>query len=312
MLKKIRDFLLEMLFAPSGPTLLVFCIMLLLSIFNLINTKLLLSSNALLLLMVPISFLLPLFPFWLSRGGKKYVPTHHLELPKKAHIKVILLSGLTLIFGSTLLKLFFIGERYTEFHLYQTFFANRSGNIFNDIYLLLAFCIVPPLFEALVFRGVFITEHDRRGRLSATIVSSLFFALLGFDFAELPQRFFMGALLCAVLYATESIAATAALHIVYNFYAVFVEPTLISLKSVSSSYELFLYGWAICALLCVFLLLLSLSKLYKKYSHDRFGENFVRSTPKERTLWHLVELLLSIPALACYVLFAVVTMLVTI
>lgn len=307
MLKKVRDFLLELLFSPSGTSLLAFAIMLLLSIFNLINTTLLLSSNWLMLISIPISFGAPLFIFWLSRGGKKYIPTLNLELPKRVHLPSILLATLLLISGSTLFKFLFIEGKYTELSLYGTFFAHRNGSILNDIYLVLAFCLVPPLIEGLVFRGALITETDRRGRLSATVFSSVLYALLGFSLEELPQRLFMSAILCIVLYATSSIATTVAIHIVYNFYAVFFEPTLISLKNVSANYELFAFLLAIFTLAVAFLLFSHLSRLYRKYSHDRFGESFVRSTPRERTLWHLVELLLSIPSLACYVIFIIVT-----
>ncbi len=312
MLKKIRDFFLEMLFAPSGTALLVFASMLLLSIFNLINTTLLLSGNWLMLLMIPIAFGIPLFLFWLSRGGKKYIPSLALELPKKVHIPSILFSTLLLISGSTLLKFIFIDGKYTEFSLYGTFFAHRNGNLFNDLYLLLAFCIVPPVIEGLVFRGVCITENERRGRFAATVFSALFYSLIGFSFEEFPQRLFMGVLLCMMLYATNSIATTVAIHIVYNFYAVFVEPTLISLKNVSANYELFAFLLTIFTLVMAFLLFSHLSRLYRKYSHDKFGENYIRSTPRERAFWHLVELLLSIPALACYVLFIVVSIIVNI
>lgn len=310
MLKKIKEFLLDMLFAPSGTALLAFCVMLLISIFNLLNTTLFLGSNATMLLFIPLAFGVPTFFFWLSRGGRKYIPTQHLELPKKIHIPTILFSSLVLCLGSTLINLIFIDGKYTDFSLYNAFFASRNGNIFNDLYLVLAFCIVPPIFEGLVFRGIFITENERRGRLATTLFSALFFALLSFDAPIFPQRFFMGALLCIVLFATESIATTVALHVLYNFYAVFVEPTFIALKNVSSNFALFAYGWAILTLVAIFFLLSHLSRLYRKYSHDKFGESFVRSTPRERTFWHLVELSLSIPAIACYVLYIIVTLII--
>lgn len=301
-----------MLFAPSGAAFLVFAIMLLLSLFNLINTTLFFSGNELMLLMIPIAYALPFFIFWLSRGGKKYIPTIHFELPKRVHIPTIIFSTLLMLSGSLLLKILIFEGKYTEFSVYNTFWAHRNGSFWNDLYLVLGFCILVPLAEGIVFRGALIKEYDRRGRLTSTVVSSLLFALIGFNFDELLPRFFLGALLCAVLYATESITLTVAMHIVYNLFAVFFEPTLVAIKNVSSNFELFTFMVAIFSLLMAVCLLSHLSRLYKKYSHDKFGENTVRSTPNKKTFWNVAELLTSIPAIACYVLFVIVSIILAI
>jgi membrane protease YdiL (CAAX protease family) len=252
--------------------------------------------------------LVPFFLFGATRGGKKYIPTLNFSLPKKYHIPTILWSALFLMLGSTLLKLALVSGKYTEFPLYNAFFAHRNGNVFNDIYLVFAFCIIPPVLEGLIFRGSLLREHDKRGRMTATVFSSLFFALLDFDFELLIPKFFIGVVLCIVLYATDSIATTIALHVIYNFFAVFVEPTFISIKNVSSNVELFTFIVAILTLIIAFFLFSHLSRLYRKYSHDKFGDNFIRSTPRERTFWHLVELFTSIPAIACYVLYVIITL----
>ena len=84
-------------------------------------------------------------------------------------------------FGSTFLKLAFIEGKYVEFPLYSTFFAHRNGKLFTDLYLVLSFCIIPPVLEGLIFRGVIIKEHENKGRMTVTIFSAFFFALLGFS-----------------------------------------------------------------------------------------------------------------------------------
>lgn len=312
LLKKARDILLEMLFAPSGTGLLTFTIMLLLSFFNLINTTLFFSGNGWMLLMLPIAFVLPFLFFLASRGGTKYMPTIHFELPKKIHIPIIAFATAFLLLGSALIRILLLDGKYIEFPLYNTFFAHRNGSFWNDIYLVLMFCIIPPIFEGIIFRGAFIKEHDKRGRLVATVFSSLMFALLGFSFSELLPRFFVGILLCIVLYATSSLTLTIAMHIAYNFFAVFFEPTLVSIKTVSSNYELFAFLLALSILVLGIFLFSHLSRLYRKYSKDKFGENLVRSTPKEKSFWNLIELGTSIPSIACFVLFLIVTLIIEI
>ena len=310
MLIKIKKFFLELIYEQSGTAFAVFLIMLFLAIFNFVNTALLFSSNWFMIPMLALAYLLPFFLLRATRGKKKYIPTKHLEFPKKHHLSTIVFSTLLIILGSTLLKLISVNGKYTEFSLYSTFFAHRNGNLFNDIYLVFAFAIVPPIFEGLIFRGVIVREHDKRGRMTVTIFSSLLFALLDFSLELFIPRFFLGVMLCIILYATESIATTAAIHIAYNFFAVFIEPTLISVKNVSSNFELFAFVLAIVTLIIAICLLSHLSRLYKKYSHSKFGENFTKSTPRERTFWNLVELLTSIPAIACYVIFLVVTLII--
>lgn len=310
MLKKIREYLLELLWAPSGTALLTFAIMLLLSIFNLINTSLYFSGNWWMIIMLPIAFIVPFYFFRLSRGGKNYVPTVNFGMPEKAHLPTVIFSSALLFLGSALIKMLIIDGKYIEFPLYNTFFAHRNGNLFNDIYLLLMFCIIPPIFEGIIFRGAFIKEHDKRGRLVVTVFSSLMFSILSFSFEDFVPRFFVGVMLCIILYATDSLILTIAIHIAYNFFAVFFEPTIVSIKTVSSNYELFAYMLAILTLAIAIALFAHLSRLYRKYSHDKFGESFVKSTRKEKSFWNLVELCTSIPSIACLVLYFVVTLLI--
>ena len=97
MLKKIKNFFLEMIYESSGTAFVVFLTMLLLSVFNFINSALLFSNNWFMIPMIALAFVLPFLLFRATRGGKKYLPTIHLELPKKYHIQTILLSFLLLI-----------------------------------------------------------------------------------------------------------------------------------------------------------------------------------------------------------------------
>lgn len=310
MLRKIKDFLREMIFSPSGTATLVLMIMIFVSIFNFINIALLFSDNWWMIPMLLVAFLVPFFIFRAARGGKKYIPSIHLSLPKRYHVATIIFATLLVFFGSTLLKLAFVSGKYVEFPLYSAFFAHRNGNFWNDIYLVFAFCIIPPVLEGLIFRGSILREHDKRGRMTATVFSSLLFALLDFNFELFIPRFFLGVMLCIVVYATESIATVIAIHVLYNFFAIFVEPTFVSVKSVSANVELFVFIIAILTLIMAILLFSHLSRLYKKYSHTKFGDNFIRSTPRERTFWNLLELMTSIPAIACYVIFIIVALIV--
>ena len=305
MLKRIRNFFSKMINSSLGTAFLSFAIMLLLSIFALINQSLPLPSNALMLPIILLAFALPTLIFVKFRGGKEYMKFFSPALPTKAHIPMIIWSTLLICFGSTFLKIVFIDGKYTEFPLYNAFFAHRNGNFFNDLYLVLAFCLIPPVLEAVVFRGAMLKDLDKRGRLTATLCSSILFAILGFDMLELLPRFLVGCVLCMVFYATNSIILTATMHIAYNIFAVFLEPTLVSIKNVSANFELFIFIIAILTLSTAIFLLSGLSNLYKVYSHEKFGTNTTKSTSRHHTLHFFGEFMLSIPAIACYIVFII-------
>ena len=312
MLKKIKDYLLGLLWAPSGTALLVFAIMLLLSLCNFINTTVFFKGNAWMILMIPLSFGLPSFIFWASRGANKYIPTINFGMPKKIHIPTIIFSTAFIFLGSSLIRMLLLESMDVEFALYNTFFADRNGKFWTDLYFVFMFCIIPPIIEGIIFRGAFVKEHDKRGRLVCTLFSSIMFAILGFDFGEFLPRLFLGIMLCIILYATDSITLTIAIHIAYNFYAVFFEPTIISVKLVASNYELFAFLLIILTLVIAIILFSHLSRLYRKYSHDKFAESFVRSTPKEKSFWNIVELCTSVPSIACFVWYLLVTLIIEI
>ena len=92
MLKKIKSFLKDMIYSPSGTSAIAFLVMLFLAIFNLLNTAWLFSNNWFMIPMLAISFLVPLLIFRVTRGGKKYVPTTHFNLPRKHHIFIIVFA----------------------------------------------------------------------------------------------------------------------------------------------------------------------------------------------------------------------------
>lgn len=304
--QKFKIFLREVVFAPAGEALLVFCIMLLLALSALIGSLFLKSTVGWFLPSVLISFGLPCLLFVRARGGKKYVPTFHLSLPRRCHVPTLIFGALTLVLGTLCLKLVFFDGKYTEFSLYGVFSANRNGNILRDLYLLLSFCVIVPVLEGTVFRGILIKEHDKRGRLVAVAFSSVFCALLSFGFEEFLPGLFVAVMLCVITYATDSLVSGIAIHIIYSVFAVFCEPTLISLKIVSSNFDLFLTIITVLTLIFAVMLTSHLSRLYKMYSKTHFGLNSAHSVPRERSAWSFITLSLSLPALLSLALFLIV------
>ena len=248
---------------------------------------------------------LPALLWIFIREKKRYIPSLKINVPKKEHIIPLLLSFIVLASGCVLLDMLFSGQNYVDYSMYNTFFVARDRGFFGTLYTILVFAIIPAALEELIFRGILCAEFERRGTLCATLLSSLFFSFTQFSFSKLPVYFFIGLVLAMMLYATRSIICTVALHIAYKIFAIFAQPILVSLKDVSASPELFIYLVLIVMAVALIFLALQLSKLYKAYSVKEAPSDTTRSKPLNRTLFAIVEALLSLPAICSYVLFLI-------
>lgn len=292
-------------YTPWGALFVPLAAQTLLILSNLINTFALNRSNALILVLVPLSLGAPALLWVIIREKKRYIPSLKLNPPKKEHLLPLLLSFAVLATGGILLEMLFSGQNYVDYSMYNTFFVARDRGFFGTLYTVLAFAIVPALFEELVFRGILCAELSRRGALCTVILSSLFFSLSQFSFAKLPTYFFIGIILSMMLYATRSLICVAALHIVYKIFAIFAQPILVSIKDVSANPELFVFLLLIAFVLSLILLALQLSKLYRAYSDEGAPRESARSIPLNRTAYSMLEGLLSPLSLCSLALFLI-------
>ena len=170
-------------------------------------------------------FLIPAFAYIRWRGESLY-PRLRLTLPRLDHLLLMVGALLMLSGGGMLLQLLLGGAREASgsFTLYDTFISKNHGTAGNALYLILAYAALPAFGEELVFRGIFLAEYERHGAPCAALMSMLFFTMLHFDLRNIPLYLFSALVLCAVLYATRSLASAMLVHFGYNLFCLFGVP----------------------------------------------------------------------------------------
>lgn len=95
-----------------------------------------------------------------------------------------------------------------------------SGNIDNMIKMIISTCVLAPLVEEFLFRGVIMSMLRRYGLVTELIVSSVAFALMHFSIQTFIPIFFVGMLLGFVRRSTGSIFPSIIMHAANNAFSV--------------------------------------------------------------------------------------------
>ena len=91
-----------------------------------------------------------------------------------------------------------------------------SGDPLAMVFLLLYLCILGPVLEELIFRGLILNALKPFGQMSAILVSSLFFAMFHMNLVQLPTPLLMGLILGFVTLRTCSVYPAILFHILNN------------------------------------------------------------------------------------------------
>ncbi len=81
----------------------------------------------------------------------------------------------------------------------------------------LTLCVIPAVFEELVFRGVVFSGLKNMRLSKACVMGGLIFALAHFSLQSILYTFFIGTLFCYVVYRTKSVIPGMAAHFTLNF-----------------------------------------------------------------------------------------------
>ena len=183
------------------------------------------------------------------------------------HLLLLLSALLALTSGTMLIDHYISGDSAFagNYDLWGVFISKNEGTPANSIYLILAYAALPALCEEFVFRGLLISEYEKRSSTAAVLCSSIFFALLHFDVERFLTYFFAGILLALTLYASRSLLAVMIVHFCHNMIGIFGRPYMQTLAELGGS-ELFM-----TLILAVFLLSLGIftadaARLYKNYA----------------------------------------------
>ena len=283
-------------------SVLVLTTYLLLVLSRLLDTVLLDRENEYLgvILLQLLIFLIPGLIYCKLRGTA-FPDKLRLQLPRPAHVLLLIFATLTLIFGALLIGAATGGLSGSEqgFALYDTFLAKDGTSAGEIVYLILAFAVLPAVCEEFVYRGILCAALEERGLSCAVAYSALSFAMLHFDLANFPVYLFAGLLLCAVMYATRSLLAAMLVHFAYNLFGLFGQSAIGSFYAYAGSTKLFTFLLALAFLLSAVLLCGEASRVYRAYAKASVSASYRIDLPRDERKQRLVRTLLGPISLAC-------------
>ena len=220
-------------------------------------------------------------------------------------IPVVIAGALMLILQSSVLKfgIFRFGYHIDAYRLYGSSFDVSAGSAAELAAITAAYAVIPAIAEEIMFRGIMAREYRIGGPVYSAVLSSLFFAVIHFDAALFPIYFCAGLTLFAVRFVTGSLAASMAVHAVYNIFAVFLEKYVWLMSSSPDSQLLFWFILIALFLLSAFLFFrFSATELERAaYSGRKYpaGKRGIKKLPL------YIEALISPTALVCFAAFVI-------
>lgn len=304
--------------AHTAP-LLVLAVFVLLFISRLIDTALLTRENefAAVIVLQLVIFLLPA-AFYIKALGLDF-GRFRLSLFGPGHLLLMISALISLTSGTILIDYLTAGgESLSQsYDLWGVFISKNEGTATNTLYLILAYAALPAFCEEFVFRGLLISEYEKRSTTAALLLSSLFFALLHFDIARFPTYFFAGIMLALTLYASRSLLAAMVVHFCHNMIGIFGRPYMQTLADLGGE-EFFMTLLTAVFLLFTGIFAADAARLYKNYARFDLSSDYRNIDPpyppaspdaspieefasKHPRLAATLGSFFSFPALICYI-----------
>lgn len=136
---------------------------------------------------------------------------------RKYLIFIVTTLGITLLF-TIVTVLLHAALKTIDISLTTNNYGLQDNFVFNSLLILLV-CIVGPISEELIFRGIILSSLKRFGTTFAVLTTSLLFALIHRNFIQGIPTFFLSLFLCYIVLKTNSIYSGIAIHIINNTFA---------------------------------------------------------------------------------------------
>ena len=231
--------------------------------------------------------------------------------PRKLTFSIF--AFLATLSGAALIKLglFAVGYTSTSYTLYENYVPTNVGSLGSVVYILVALAILPAITEEFVFRGIVLQEYRTAGvsRTSSLLISSLLFAMIHFNVAQLPVYFFGGIMFGAVFTVTESLAAAVIVHVLNNAASLFFEQQLLHLITQTNSMIFVLFTFAVIFLVFLILAIHEAEVIIYDKGMDAQPVTFPAPTKKNKPLLkeRLLEAVISPTFLLCVAAFFAIT-----
>lgn len=229
-------------------------------------------------------------------------------------IIMILSASVLIIAGSALLGTALSAAAPEAFSSSSTFTVSIGSDtgVFDGLYVVIAFALVPAITEEILFRGIVLSEYTRQGVFCAVFISSVTFAMSHFSFIRFPIYLFSGMVLALVTFATRSLVASIVVHLFNNVFVIFFEDYVIYMarrQNISSVLLIFILACAafVAAIVTVF----EASSFYRSYGKGNADSSYLPEKSKSRSgVRAFSEAVFSPTFLILTVIFVVVTYLI--
>ena len=254
-------------------------------------------------------FTIPTIIFCRLRG-KNYIKKLRLALFPARTVPFIVMCTFVMILASFAVKFLIYSTSSAApeaSNIYETFMPAGTVSVTNTLYMALAFAVLPAVTEELLFRSVLLAEYEVCGAGAAVLFSSVFFAMLHFDFILFPVYLVSGIILALCAYVTRSVIAPMIVHAANNLFAFFFEDSIWISILQQRNIVIFVFTAVALLLLCTMLMLGEAAHIYRRLGNTNANSSYV--IPKDKR--ERVTGMLTSPALAlCLVLFVVITIIV--
>ncbi len=196
-----------------------------------------------------------------------------------------------------------------NFTLYDTFVARINNSVWETVYVILAYALLPAFCEELVFRAILCAEYERFGAGVAIAASAIFFAMLHFSLPLLLSYLVSGALLAIAMYATRSFWTAFALHLLYNLFCLFGQPYLSAFYVHAGNNEIFIFCLVTLLLLFAAFTAGEARKIYHAYARDNADASYAPETDPRKIPKILLGAAFSPATLVCLVIWLAVSIL---
>lgn len=172
------------------------------------------------------------YPFIIFKG-KKFFLNDLMKENKKINLKLIIISILILFSINNIL-----GEVIDGLEKCLNAIGLSTNNALlqleelnsSTIPMILSICIIAPIFEELIYRGVILKSLEKYGRFFAILTSAILFGLAHGNFYQTPHTIIIGVF-WGYLATEYSIKLSILLHIVNNVWAKFSDNIFTNMSS---------------------------------------------------------------------------------
>ncbi len=154
-----------------------------------------------------------------KKNNTKITSVFECEKPTKISVISTLLIAFAMLFGLSFINEFIVlivGKLGIEI----TSPKMPEFSILNFILIVIFVCVLPPIFEEVIFRNIIYKNLSNYGTIMAILLSSLVFSLYHMSLSQTVYQFIVGVLFALIIYGGGNYILTAFCHFINNLFIV--------------------------------------------------------------------------------------------